>query len=75
MPDKFGFHIITAVYIKICSMVVTLHDRITSLVVLCSIYIYIKISDLKASHWHGKIMVTTWLHLSVEMFYLAIHVQ
>ena len=23
----------------------------------------------------GEIMVTTWLHRSIEMFYLAIHVQ
>ena len=57
------------------SIVVTLHDHITSLVAFCNMYLCLIISDLRAPHRHGKIMVTTWLHLSMEMFYLAIHVQ
>ena len=56
-------------------MVVALHDHITSPVVFCHIYLFLIISDVTAPHRHGKIMVTTWLHLSIEIFYLAIHVQ
>ena len=51
-----------------CSMVVTLHDHITSVVVFCNMYLCLIISHVRAPHWHGKIMVTTWLHLSIEMF-------
>ena len=58
-----------------CSMVVTLRDRITSLVVFCNMYLCLVISDLRAPHRHGEIMVTTWLQLSIEMFFLAIQVQ
>ena len=58
-----------------CSMVVTLHDHVTPLVVCCNMSLCIIISDLRAPHRHGKIMVSTWLHLTIEMFYLAIHVQ
>ena len=51
-----------------CSMVVTLHDHITSPVVFCNAYMYIFliISDVRAPHRHGKIMVMTWLYLSIE---------
>ena len=38
-------------------------------------YLFLKISDVGAPHRHGKIMVVTWLHLSVEILYLAVHVQ
>ena len=44
-----------------CSMVVTLHDHITSPVVFCNMYLFLIISDVRAPHRHGKIMVTTWL--------------
>ena len=58
-----------------CSMVVTVHDHITSPVVFCNIYLFHIISDVRAPHRHGKIMVTTWLYLSIEIFNVVIHVQ
>ena len=56
-------------------MVVTLHDHITSPVVFRNVYLFLMISDVRAPHRNGKTMVTAWLYLSIEVFYLAIHVQ
>ena len=58
-----------------CSMVVTLHDHSTSPVVCCTMYLFPIISDVRAPHRHGNIMVITWLYLSIEILYLVIHVQ
>ena len=49
-----------------CSMVVTLHDHITSPVVFCNMYLFLIISDVRAPHRHGKIMVIIWLCVLID---------
>ena len=56
-------------------MVVTLHDHITLLVAFFNMYLCLMISDLRVPYRHGNIMVTAWLHLSIEMFNLVIYLQ
>ena len=56
-------------------MVVKLQDYIRLPIGFCNTYLFLEIGDFKAPHRHGKIMVTPWLYLSIEIFYLANNVQ